>query len=217
MRMRKKKNLERRLFAVRDYLPESPASYRGRWRTAFGEFRELHLEIGCGKGKFVTEMAADRPDTLFLALEKISDVLVMALERAAALELPNVRFLLGDAETIPDLFAAREVDRLYINFCDPWPARRHEGRRLTSDRFLALYREILSERADIWFKTDNRDLFEYSVTSFENNGFALSDVTRDLHGEGRYGGAMTEYETKFMAAGVPINRLVARILPRGAL
>lgn len=190
---------------------DAPAEMPGRWGQ-LSKGRPVRLEIGCGKGRFICDTAEQSPGVFFAALEKITDVLVMALEKALDRGLENVRFLRGDAGQLGEWFAQGEVDRIYLNFSDPWPANRHKARRLTAEGFLSIYRRILSPQGSIHFKTDNRDLFEFSVKEFTRCGWSLQNVTRDLHGEGAepgIGGAVTEYEQRFMELGVPILRLEA--------
>ena len=171
------------------------------------EAKQLWLELGCGKGRFTAETAAQNPDVLYLAIERVPDAMIVAMERCVAKELTNVFFVDGDAALLRDFFAPNEVDRLFINFCDPWPSNRHAKRRLTHRDFLVLYRGILKDGGEIHFKTDNRDLFEYSLFQFPKAGYTLSEVTRNLHEHG-VKGVMTDYEEKFHLLGTPINRCV---------
>jgi len=208
MRMRKKKNLEPRMARCADIWVQDPAERRENWLKDRAE-TVLHLEIGCGKGTFTVETAAQETDALLVAIEREQNAMVMAMERTLDLEISNILFIDGDARHLPELFAAGEVGRIYINFCDPWPGPRHEKRRLTSPQFLALYKQILAPGGEIHFKTDNRALFDYSLPQFSACGFATEQVTRDLHADGTVG-VMTDYERKFHEAGVPICRCVAR-------
>ena len=144
---------------------------------------------------------------LYIALERVPDAMIVAMERCQAKGLSNIFFIDGDAALLRDCFAPGEVDLLYINFCDPWPGTKHARRRLTHEQFLILYRGILREGGQIHFKSDNRDLFEWSLFQFPKAGYALSEVTRDLH-KADIQGVMTDYEEKFHLAGVPINRCV---------
>lgn len=207
MRMRKKKNLLPRMERCEDILVRDPFQMRGHWRERFRPDCELRLEIGCGKGRFTVETAAAEPDVFFVAVERVPDAMVIAMERAKGLGLTNVAFVCGDAAQLEEMFAPGEVDRIYINFCDPWPSKRHAKRRLTFVKFLLSYRNVLSEGGQIHFKTDNRPLFDFSLTQFPKAGFTLSEVTNDLHANGTCG-VMTDYEAKFSAEGVPINRCV---------
>ena len=206
--MRKKPNLIPRMERCGDVLIRDPEERRGRWRELMPEARELRLELGCGKGRFTAGTAAAEPDVLFLAIERVPDAMVIAMERAVAGGLKNVFFLEDDAARLPQLFAPGEVDRIYINFCDPWPGQRHAKRRLTGEGFLHIYRQVLKDGGQIHFKTDNRDLYEWSLFQFPKAGYALSEVTRDLHADG-VRGVMTDYEEKFHSLGTPINRCVA--------
>ena len=207
MRMRKKPNLIPRMERCAARQIRDPENRREHWRDLMPEARELRLELGCGKGRFTAETAAQNPDILFIAVERVPDAMVIAMERVTAMELHNVFFVDGDAARLPEYFAPGEVDLIYINFCDPWPTKRHAKRRLTFVNFLKKYREVLKEEGQIHFKTDNRDLFEWSLTQFPQAGFALSEVTRDLHANGICG-VMTDYEEKFHNLGTPINRCV---------
>ena len=212
MRMRKKKNLLPRMEACGALLIEDPRALRGRWRELLPEARELRVELGCGKGRFTAETAAAEPDVLLIAVEKVPDAMVVAMERARDAGLHNVFFVDGDAACLPDFFAPGEVDRIYINFCDPWPSKRHAKRRLTHGNFLKLYRQVLKMGGQIHFKTDNQPLFEFSMEELPQFGFALSEVTRNLHENGPVG-VMTDYEAKFHEQGLPICRCVATMVP----
>ena len=189
-------------------LESAPEERRGRWLSDFPAFSQLHLELGCGKGRFTAEMAAQHPDILFAAVEKVPDAMVVAMERVCARELGNVRFLDRDAANLLEMFAPGEVSRIYINFPDPWPKKKQFKRRLTAPSFQKLYAEVLVPGGEIWFKTDNLPLFEWSVEELRAGGWELREVTNDLHGQG-ISGVMTDYEAKFHAQGVKINRLVA--------
>lgn len=212
MRMRKKKNLVPRMERCKTCLVEDPYAMAGKWHALCPEAKELRVELGCGKGRFTAGMAAAEPDVLFIAVEKVPDAMVIAMERCAAEELKNVFFVSADADQLPYFFQPEEVDRIYINFCDPWPTKRHAKRRLTHGNFLQLYRKVLKEGAQIHFKTDNSGLFEFSVEEFPRFGFTLSEITRNLHENGP-AGVMTDYEAKFYGQGVPINRCVATMVP----
>jgi len=187
---------------------QNPAEMQGRWRDGRGA-GVLHLEIGCGKGRFTVETAADAPKVLLVAIEKERSAMLTAMERTLERELSNVLFIDGDARSLTEFFAPMEVARIYLNFCDPWPAPRHEKRRLTSPQFLDAYRQILIPGGEIHFKTDNQALFDYSLRQFPACGFFLEQVTTDLHGPGAVG-VMTDYEQRFHEAGMPICRCVAK-------
>jgi len=210
MRMRKKPNLLPRMERCGHLLidtSENPFDRRGHWRELMPNATALHLELGCGKGRFTVETAAQNPDVLHIAVERVPDAMVIAMERANEQGLTNVFFVDDDARRLPELFAPDEVDRIYINFCDPWPGHRHSKRRLTAVGFLELYRAVLKDGGQIHFKTDNRDLYEWSLFQFPKAAFELSEVTRNLHEHGICG-VMTDYEEKFHNMGTPINRCV---------
>ena len=210
MRMRKKPNLIPRMErCARILIPTSAEEYsqRGHWRDLMPEATALHVELGCGKGRFTVETAAQNPDVLFIAVERVPDAMVIAMERAMEMNLKNVFFMDDDAARLPMIFAPGEVDRIYVNFCDPWPGHRHARRRLTSEGFLSVYRQVLKDGGQIHFKTDNRDLFEWSLFQFPKVGYELSEVTRNLHENGPCG-VMTDYEEKFHNLGTHINRCV---------
>ena len=212
MRMRKKKNLSSRMDACGALLVSDPAAEKGRWRERKSGAACLRLELGCGKGRFTAETAAAHPEDLYVAVERVPDAMVIAMERCRALGLTNVFFIDGDVAALDEYFAPGEVDLIYINFCDPWPSVKHSRRRLTHEGFLRGYRQVLKEGSQIHFKTDNHDLFEWSLFQFPKAGFALSEVTRNLHEHGVQG-VMTDYEEKFHALGTPINRCVGTMGP----
>ena len=210
MRMRKKPNLLPRMERASAVLTARPEELRGKWLSSFPGHAHLQLELGCGKGGFTCAAAAAMPDTLLVAVERVPDAMVVAMERAVEAGLGNVRFLDTDALRLPELFAPGEVERIYINFCDPWPKKKQFKRRLTAPGFLDLYKQVLAPGGEIWFKTDNLPLFDWSCETMEAAGFQLREVTRDLHADGPVG-IMTDYEKKFYSEGKPICRLVARI------
>ena len=208
MRMRKKKNLIPRMEKCGSVHIQDGFALRGKWlETLMPQAKELRVELGCGKGRFTVETAHKNPDILFVAIEKVPDAMVIAMERAVALELTNVFFVVGDAALVPDYFAEDEVDMIYVNFCDPWPPKGQAKRRLTHRGFLTTYRKVLKMGGQIHFKTDNQPLFEFSVLEFPEAGYELSQVTQDLHADGPCG-VMTDYEAKFYTEGITINRCV---------
>lgn len=208
MRMRKKKNLLPRMERCAPYQIRDPYDRRGHWRELMPEARELRVELGCGKGRFTAETAKAEPDVLFIAIERVPDAMVVAMERAAREKLRNVWFIDADVNRLPEFFAPGEVNRLYINFCDPWPKSNQAKRRLTHGGFLRLYRAVLAPAGQIHFKSDNEKLFSFSAEEMPRYGFSLSEVTEDLHAGGPRG-VMTDYEAKFFEQGIPIRRLVA--------
>lgn len=208
MRMRKKPNLIPRMEACQDIWIRDPEAHRGAWRALYPDCKEIRLEVGCGKGKFTAEAAAAEPDVLLLAMERVPEAMVMAMEKVKKAGLHNVFFLGEDVARVEELFAPGEIDLLYINFCDPWPHKKHAPRRLTHAAFLTKYQYILKPGAQIHFKTDNAGLFEFSLEQFTACGFQLKNVTHDLHKDGPVG-IMTGYEEKFYQLGTPICRLEA--------
>ena len=190
-------------------IPE-PEVWKGRWQEVFGCQAPLHIEIGMGKGQFLTALAAEHPDINYIGIEKFSSVLVRAVQKQNELELPNLRLIRMDADSITDVFAPGEVDRIYLNFSDPWPKERHAKRRLTSVEFLRRYENILAKDGHVEFKTDNQPLFEFSLEAAEEAGWKLLAVTRDLHHDTALnkGNIMTEYEERFSAQGNPICKMI---------
>jgi tRNA (guanine-N7-)-methyltransferase len=192
------------------YTVNEPEQYKGRWNEFFGNNNPIRLEIGTGKGKFLMTLATQNPDINYIGIEKYSSVLVRALEKQNELELPNVVFIRMDAEHIEEIFANGEIDRIYLNFSDPWPKDRHAKRRLTSRQFFARYNNILAADGRVEFKTDNRALFDFSVEEVKEAGWKLTAVTYDLHNDAmNEGNVMTEYEIRFSQMGTPINKLIA--------
>ena len=206
MRMRKKKNLLPRMERCGAYQIKDPYERKGRWHDLMPEAKEIRVELGCGKGRFTVETAAAEPDVLLIAVEKVPDAMVVAMERAAKAELHNVFFIDIDANQLPEIFNQGEVDRIYVNFCDPWPKKRHAKRRLTHVGFLEKYRRLLKKPGELHFKTDNRPLFDFSLEQFAEAGLKVQDVSYDLHAENRPDNIMTEYERKFSGFGEKINR-----------
>ncbi len=209
MRIRKNKNPARRLAECARYLVPFPGEQKGKWRALFGNGRPIHLEIGCGKGAFLAGMALRHPEVNFIALEKYRDVLVLAVEKAREAGLSNAFYLLGDARELGGFFAPGEVDRIYLNFSDPWPKTKHRKRRLTHPDFLNIYKAFLLPGAEIHLKTDSRPLFDFSLEQLESSGFSLGSVTRDLYAGDTRENVATEYEEQISARGIPICRLEA--------
>ena len=208
MRMRKKPNLLPRMERASAVLVTDPEALPGRWLDSFPGHRALHIELGCGKGRFTAGTALENPDVLLVAVERVPDAMVVAMERCVEQGIQNVRFIDRDAGSLPLIFASGEAERIYINFCDPWPKSRDAKHRLTAPNFLRMYADVLRPGGEIYFKTDNLPLFDWSREQFTAEGWALSEVTNDLHAGGAVG-VMTDYEAKFHAQGIPINRLVA--------
>jgi len=201
--MRKKKHRDAR-FQARADLCFEPAEFADKFKPP------VFLEIGCGKGGFICELAQGHPNANFVAVEKNLDVMVLAMEKAAELGLTNVRFLSADAKNLAEHFAPAIVGGIYLNFSDPWHKRYQASKRLTYKTFLEIYKSILIPEAKLVMKTDNQNLFSFSVKSLAENGFEILSQTRDLYGEGiSDGNVQTEYEKKFVAEGVAICRLEA--------
>ena len=212
MRMRKKKHGTERINACSDLLIQNTSITAENVSEIYknDDPRPLWLEIGCGKGAFVCGLAGRCPDVNLIALERIADVAMLAMEKCKASELPNVRFIIGDVAKLWDIFADGSVDRIYLNFSDPWPKAGHAKRRLTHRNFLTQYRRILKPDGAIFFKTDNRGLFDFSVEEFRESGFRLENLTYDLHNsEWAADNIMTEYEKNFSEKGFSINRVEA--------
>ena len=189
---------------------QQPEQMKGKWAEVFQNDHPIHIEVGMGKGQFIIEMARRNPEVNYIGIEKYSSVLVRAVEKLEDFEQDNLRLIRMDAENIEEVFDKDEVDRIYLNFSDPWPKDRHAKRRLTSTRFLERYDNILTPEGRVMFKTDNKDLFDFSLEQVEEAGWILESHTYDLHhSEYNEGNVMTEYEEKFSAKGNPIRRLVA--------
>ncbi len=200
MRMRKKKNGQARMDACADYfINEKPY-----------QKKNIMIEIGCGKGGFMMQLAKANPENEYVCIEKISDVILLAAEKMKREELTNVKLLNCDAEQLPEYFAEGSVKRIYLNFSDPWPRPKHAKRRLTAPKYLEIYKKLLSDDGAIFFKTDNRILFDYSLETLEAAGFRLEKLTYDLHNsEYEKDNLHTEYEDNFSAKGFTINRVEA--------
>ena len=201
----------RDVMAANEYVFTEPEGMAGTWSQVFGNSNPVHIEIGMGKGRFITTLAGMNPDINYVGIEKYSSVLLRAVEKQDELCLHNLRFIRMDAENITSVFGKEEVDRIYLNFSDPWPKDRHAKRRLTSRQFFARYNEILKSTGRVEFKTDNRPLFDFSVEEVNEAGWNLSVCTYDLHNDEKLveGNVMTEYEERFSSQGNPICKLVA--------
>ncbi len=216
MRVRKRKNGDARRAACGDYIIPTEKGNLSELSLSeiYPEYQKFRIEIGCGKGAFIAGMASREPDIGFFAVERVSDVMVIAAEKTKALELGNVRFLNCDAAWLPELFPAHCFERIYLNFSDPWPKDRHAKRRLTYRKMLELFATLLTPDGRIEFKTDNRPLFDFSLEEFRAAGYTLENVTFDLHAsEWAENNIVTEYEANFSAKGFKINRLEA-FLPK---
>lgn len=188
------------------YIIPNPEELKGNWHKFFGNENPIHIEVGTGKGSFITGMAKANPHINYIGIELFESVIVTALERVVELGAPNVKLLQVNAADLQNYFAPSEIGQVYLNFSDPWPKKRHEKRRLTYKSFLDIYKEILIDNGEIHFKTDNRSLFEYSLLSFNEYGLKLNYISLDLHNSDFEGNIMTEYEKKFSEMGQPIYR-----------
>ena len=201
----------REVMIENQYVFTEPEGMKGTWKEVFSNDNPIRIEIGMGKGKFISTLAQLNPDINYVGIEKYSSVLLRAVEKQDELQLPNLRFIRMDAEAITEVFGEGEVDRIYLNFSDPWPKDRHAKRRLTSRQFFARYDQMLKKTGRVEFKTDNKDLFDFSVEEVKEAGWNLKEVTYDLHNDKRLneGNVMTEYEERFSQAGNPICKLIA--------
>lgn len=189
----------------------TPEDFKERWQEHFGNTNPIHVEFGCGKGGFITELAITNPDINYIAAERAETVVYKACKKANNKEdIPgNLRFLYFDVSDCMDIFEEGEIQRIYLNFSDPWPKKRYANRRLTNQAFLQKYERILCEGGEIHFKTDNKDLFAYSIEQFSMEDWMMKNVSLDLHNSEFEGNIMTEYEKKFSEMGYTINRLEA--------
>ena len=200
----------REAIADSDLVIHEPESVKGAWKEIFGNDNPLHIEIGMGKGKFIHEMAKQHPQINYIGIEKYSSVLLRAIQKMEAEPIENLRFIRMDAENITEVFAEGEVDKIYLNFSDPWPKDRHAKRRLPSKEFLARYNQFLKKDGVLEFKTDNRGLFDFALEELPQAGWKVEKVTFDLHHdeEMMQGNVMTEYEVKFSSMGNPICKYI---------
>lgn len=203
------------IVSASSFFVHNPRSHRGQWFRFLGNERPIYVEIGMGKGHFLTQLARQNPDINYIGVERYSSVLLRAVQLIEKDPLPNVHFLCVDAASLPEIFEKGEVDRIYLNFPDPWPKERHARRRLTSPNFLNRYAHLLAEDGQIEFKTDNQDLFDYSIDMInESDIWRIDACTRDLHNDDDLSidNAMSEYERKFSSEGHPICKLIAKYL-----
>lgn len=200
-----RENIQASKYVVQEYREQ-----KGKWRELFGNDHPIHIEIGMGKGRFLMDMATLHPEINYVGIEKYSSVLLRGIQKQEELQLPNVMFIRMEAEYITEVFAKDEVDRIYLNFSDPWPKDRHAKRRLESREFLKRYNEILVPEGVVEFKTDNMDLFEFALEEVEPAGWKLRQWTKDLHHDPKMnaGTVMTEYEERFSSVGNPICKYV---------
>ena len=222
MRMRRKKNLDQRLLNCaqtgililiegedRNFQTAVLEKKLFDYEKLFGNANPVELEIGCGKGTFICELAKRNPDTNYLAVEKTSNVIVDAAEKAIEQNIKNVRFVRAGAEYLPAYIPQKSIERLYLNFSCPYPKKSYAPHRLTHTNFLKIYEQLLKDGAEIHQKTDNMHFFEFSINSLSDYGFTIKNVSLDLHNSGFEGNIVTEYEKRFSDLGQPIYRLEA--------
>ena len=188
-----------------------PREYKGKWAEKFNNDNEIFLELGCGRGEFLVQNATLNPQKNYIAIDLKDEVLVFAKRKVIEKELTNVRIVPLQIAFINEVFDNNEISRIYINFCNPWPKERHNKRRLTHKKFLEKYKEFIKPGSEIWFKTDNKELFEASIDYFKESGFELLFTTFDLHNSGFQPNVVTEYESKFTGLGMKIMFLKAKL------
>lgn len=211
MRRRRKKGADEKLLSYTKYvLRDDIEELKGKWSFKFGNDNPIHVEFGTGKGKFITTLAQQSPDINYIAMELKEEVLLKAVEKADVSNLNNILFLWGDVSNILDYFEAKELSRIYINFCDPWPKNRWSKRRLTHSGFLGMYNKVLEDNGEIHFKTDNEKLFEFSLNEIAANNWLLKNISLDLGNSEYENNVTTEYEDKFMSQGMRIFRCEAK-------
>lgn len=214
MRLRNKPWAKDKIASYPQYVVSQPEQWKGRWHERFGNQQPIHIEIGMGKGRFITGMAQVNPHINYIGIELQTSVVVVALDKLIEQPLPNLQLLHVNGGDITDFFAPSEVSRIYLNFSDPWPKKKHEKRRLTYRSFLKSDETVLIPNGDIHFKTDNQGLFEYSLASFSQYGMMIKQVWLDLHHSDFQNNVMTEYEAKFSARGQRIYRVEAQFVAK---
>lgn len=217
MRLRGRKGIRENLEAQQDLIILHPAQYKGKWASLFGNDRPIHVEFGMGKGQFISQMSVRNPEINFIGFDMYDELVRRASEKArtawseagaGANSLPNVKLALANIERIEEVFGESEIERIYLNFSDPWPKKKHARRRLTHPRFLQVYSRLLNSRGEIHFKTDSETLFEFSLNAIADSGMQMTNISLNLHREGiNEEHVMTEYEQKFMGKGMNIHRV----------
>lgn len=210
MRLRHKPYAMEMIETYSQFIIADPEAYKGSWGKLFGNDNPIHIEVGTGRGRFIYEMAKAHPHINYIGIEKFSSVIVDALQKLIDEEVPNLKLINKDAKDLTVFFESGEIDRVYLNFSDPWPKARHEKRRLTYKSFLQNYEQVLVKGGEIHFKTDNQGLFEYSLISISEYGMPLQYISLDLHNSEFEGNIMTEYEEKFSSKGNRIYRVEAK-------
>ncbi len=206
MRRRKVKGADEKLLSYDKQVIKNPDNFKGEWSQKFNNDNPIYIEVGTGRGKFLTTLAKQNPNINFIAMEIKEEVLIKAVQKADEGELENILFIWGNVQNILEYFEEKEISRLFINFCDPWPKKRWAKRRLTHSGFLDMYNKVLSDDGEIHFKTDNEKLFEFSLNEISQYGLKLQNVSLDLANSEFEGNVTTEYEDKFMNQGMKIYR-----------
>ena len=188
----------------------NPRDLKGKWKEEFKNDNPIHLELGCGRGGFISQKASENPDINYVCIDLKDEVLIYALRKVEELELTNVRIVPLNIAFVSEIFDETEIERIYINFCNPWPKDRHNKRRLTHTRFLAEYKKFIKSGSEVWFKTDDTDLFEASQEYFKESGLSIEYLTYDLHNSDFKENVVTEYEAKFTALGMKTMFMIGR-------
>ena len=210
MRRRKVKGADIKLLSYKDYvLRDNIEALKGKWNEKFNNNNPIHVEFGTGRGKFITTLATQNPDINYIAFEIKEEVLIKGVEKAVEANLNNILFAWADVKNILDYFDEDELSRVYVNFCDPWPKKRWAKRRLTHTNFLNMYEKVLNENGELHFKTDNQNLFEFSLNEISANDWQLKNISLDL-ANSDFENVTTEYEDKFMSYGMKIYRCEAK-------
>ncbi|SKA80782.1 tRNA (guanine-N(7)-)-methyltransferase [Clostridium sp. USBA 49] len=189
----------------------NPKEHFGKWKEEFKNNNDIHLELGCGRGRFISQKAKENPNINYIAIDLKDEVLIYTLRNILKSEVTNVRIIPLNIQLIDGIFDKDEISKIYINFCNPWPKERHKKRRLTHTKFLSEYKKFLKPQGEIWFKTDDTGLFEDSIEYFKESGFDIKYLTYDLHNSGFKENTVTEYEEKFASKGMKIMFLIAKL------
>lgn len=217
MRLRGRKGIRENIERQKNLVILNARDYRGKWQDVFGNGNPIHAELGMGKGRFISEMSRKHPELNFIGIDMYDELIRKSSEKARAAHeleeeseesIPNLRLVLFNIEHIEEAFTAGELERIYLNFSDPWPKKKHARRRLTHHGFVEKYIQILNERGEIHLKTDSQSLFEFSLNSFSDMGLRMRNISLNLHAdeEASQHNVMTEYETKFSGQGMNIHR-----------
>ncbi len=207
MRRRRVKGSDEKIVTYKDHVVTQAQEYRGKWKELFGNNNPIHLEIGIGRGSFLKKFAIKHPEINYIGIETKEEVMLYGVKESYEEGLTNIKFIWQDAANLNDFFDLKEVDRIYLNFSDPWPKNRHSKRRLTAGSFLEMYRDVLVDQGEVHFKTDHEELFEFSLNSFSEKGWKLKNISLDLYKNLPEDNIPTDYETKFVEQGLKIYRL----------